>query len=239
RLVIGGGGGVVVREVVAEQLLHRREVVRGLRGVARSLSLHRLLGGDGSTAVLSGGGACSDEPQYREHCERSQGSVCHSALLSLALGTTRSNRRSSGKFGGGALHPERLSVVSAGLQRGEWQRRRQGFGSSAAPTWLLPRGTPARIGPFRRGASCQEVSTFRVSSPLAGDRSSDSRWRARHKSRRPGAARVRCRDVAGAAPPGRSRPRWVRCSRARSPDRAGSRDAAPPAPRSSSGGRRE
>src|SRR5882672_12204541 len=32
RLVIAGGGGVVVREIVAEQLLHGREVVRGLRG---------------------------------------------------------------------------------------------------------------------------------------------------------------------------------------------------------------
>src|SRR5204862_6195553 len=78
RLVIGGGGGVVVREVVAEQLLHRREVVRGLRGVARSLSLHRLLGGDGATAALSGGGAYRDESQYREHSEQSQGSVRHS-----------------------------------------------------------------------------------------------------------------------------------------------------------------
>src|SRR5438874_482297 len=85
RLVIGGGGGVVVREVVTEQLLHRREVVRGLRGVAGSLSLHRLLGGDGSTAALSGGGADSDQSQYREHSEQSQESVCHDALLSLAL----------------------------------------------------------------------------------------------------------------------------------------------------------
>src|SRR5439155_21980952 len=101
-----------VREVVAEQLLHRREVVRGLRGVARSLSLHRLLGGDGSAAVLSGGGACSDEPQYREHSEQSQESVCHSALLSSALGTTRSNRRSSGNFGGpvgcGSQKPQKM-----------------------------------------------------------------------------------------------------------------------------------
>src|SRR5205814_9505113 len=71
RLVIGGGRGVVIREVVAEQLLHRREVVRGLRGVARSLSLHRLLGGDGSTAVLSGGGAYRAGSQYLDHSEES------------------------------------------------------------------------------------------------------------------------------------------------------------------------
>src|SRR5205823_14938867 len=71
RLVIGDGGGMVVREVVAEQLLHRREVVRGLRGVARSLSLQRLLGGDGHTAVPSWGGAESGESQYREHTEQS------------------------------------------------------------------------------------------------------------------------------------------------------------------------
>src|SRR5256714_4029591 len=123
RLVIGGGGGVVVREVVAEQLLHRREVVRGLGGVARSLSLQRLLGGDGSTAALGGGGADSDESQYREHSEQPQESVCHGALLSLALercplvlrsplGTTRSNHRSSGKFGGGVLEDATLKTPS-------------------------------------------------------------------------------------------------------------------------------
>src|SRR3989442_15221566 len=58
------------------------------------------------------------------------------------------------------VHPERLSVVSAGLRRGEWPRRCQQFESSEAPTGLLPRETPATIGPFRRSASCQQVSTF-------------------------------------------------------------------------------
>src|SRR2546426_4574309 len=57
-------------------------------------------------------------------------------------------------------HPERLSGVSAGWQRGGWGRRCQRFGSSEAPTGLLPRETPATIGPFRRSASCQQFSTF-------------------------------------------------------------------------------
>src|SRR2546430_1002105 len=57
-------------------------------------------------------------------------------------------------------HPERLSVVSAGWQRGGWLRRCRRPGSIEAPTGLLPRETPATIGPFRRSASCQQVSTF-------------------------------------------------------------------------------
>src|SRR5437879_2861599 len=57
-------------------------------------------------------------------------------------------------------HPERLSVVSAGWQRGGWLRRCRRFGSIEAPTGLLPRETPATIGPSRRSASCQQVSTF-------------------------------------------------------------------------------
>src|SRR5256712_12697421 len=57
-------------------------------------------------------------------------------------------------------HPERLSVVSAGWQRGGWLRRCRRLGSIEAPTGLLPRETPATIGPFRRSASCQQVSTF-------------------------------------------------------------------------------
>src|SRR5437667_9178557 len=54
----------------------------------------------------------------------------------------------------------RLSVVSAGWQRGGWLRRCRRLGSIEAPTGLLPRETPATIGPFRRSASCQQVSTF-------------------------------------------------------------------------------
>ena len=57
-------------------------------------------------------------------------------------------------------HPERLSVVSAGWQRGGWLRRCRRLGSIEAPTGLLPRETPATIGPSRRSASCQQVSTF-------------------------------------------------------------------------------
>ena len=63
-------------------------------------------------------------------------------------------------------------------------------------------------------------------------RSADSRDRARRRSRRPGGAPARYRAAGGAAPPGRWTPRWVRCSRGRSPGAAGSPDGAPRAPRS-------
>src|SRR4029453_3963558 len=77
RLVVGRGGGVIVREIAAEQLVHRREVIAGLRGVARQLRLHRLVGGDGARAILGGRGAGGSHRRHHEQSEQVQGSTDH------------------------------------------------------------------------------------------------------------------------------------------------------------------
>ena len=69
--------------------------------------------------------------------------------------------------------------------------------------------------------------------------SSGSRGRARPGIRPRAAAHARYRGVSRSAPHGRSTPRWVRCSRARSRARAGSPGAADRGPRSSGAGRPE
>ena len=45
---------MLVHELGAEQLLHGREVVRGLRGIARVLRRGRFGGGDGAATLLGG-----------------------------------------------------------------------------------------------------------------------------------------------------------------------------------------